>query len=93
MIFSSYIFSRAQKGPVDVKTLHQINKMYVDKDVAHKDENGFIEENNYHNITMQAIAAGDMDWAEGFIEKYKNELNPETRENTYNFLMGYFMLE
>lgn len=92
MIFSSYIFSRAQKGPVDVKTLHQINKMYVDKDVAHKDENGFIEENNYHNITMQAIAAGDMDWAEGFIEKYKNELNPETRENTYNFLMGYFML-
>jgi len=92
MIFSSYIFSRAQKGPVDVKTLHQINKIYIDKNVVHKDAMGFIEENNYHNITMQAIAAGDMQWAENFIEKYAKELNPETKENTYNFLMGYFML-
>ena len=92
MIFSSYIFSKAQKGPVDVKTLHSINKMYVEKNVAHRDEKGYIDENNFHNITMQSIAANDWEWTESFINKYKDELNPETRENTYNFLMGYYML-
>lgn len=92
MIFSSYIFSKAQKGPVDVQTLHSINKMYVEKNVANKDEKGYIDENNYHNIIMQSIAANDLEWTESFINKYKDELNPETRENTYNFLMGYFML-
>ncbi len=92
MIFSSYIFSRFQKGPVDVKQLHEINKMYVDKGITQKDDKGYIDENNYHNITMQAIASSDYKWTENFINRYKDELNPEIKDNTYNFLMGYYKL-
>jgi hypothetical protein len=92
MIFSSYIFSKSAKGPVDVKRLHEINKIYVDKNVAYIDEEGYIAESSYHNITMQAVAAGDLKWAEDFISKFKEQLNPAIRDNTYNFLMGYFMM-
>ncbi|MBL8016948.1 MAG: hypothetical protein JNK43_06745 [Ignavibacteria bacterium] len=90
MIFAAYIFSRSSKGPVDVKTLHDINKMYVNRGVIYRDENGFVSENNYHNIAMQAIGSKDFEWAEEFISSYKDQLEPSVRENTYNFLMGYF---
>lgn len=92
MIFSSYIFSRSAKGPVDVKRLHEINKIYIDKNITHKTGEGYIDESSYHNITMQAVAAGDFVWAEEFITKYKEQLEPGIKENTYNFLMGYYMM-
>jgi hypothetical protein len=90
MIFASYIFSKSSKGPVDVKTLHEINKMYINRGVMYRDSNGYAEENSYHNIAMQAIAANDLAWAGLFINTYKEQLNPAVRENTYSFLMGYF---
>jgi len=90
MIFASYIFSRSSKGPVDVKTLHEINKMYVNRGVIYRDDDGFVNENSYHNIAMQAIGSRDFQWAEEFINSYRDQLEPSVRENTYNFLMGYF---
>lgn len=92
MIFSSYIFSRSAKGPVDVKRLHEINKIYVDKNITHKTEKGYIDGSSYHNITMQAVAAGDFVWVENFLTKHKEQLEPSIKENTYNFLMGYYMM-
>lgn len=90
MIFASYIFSKSSRGPVDVKTLHEINKMYVNRGVIYRDDVGFVSDNIYHNIAMQAIGSKDFQWAEEFINTYKDQLEPSVRENTYNFLMGYF---
>lgn len=39
----------------------------------------------YNNIVGVALRLGKLDWAEEFVEKYKNHLNVNTRENTYTF--------
>ncbi len=90
MIFASYIFSKSSKGPVDVKTLHEINKMYVNRGVIYRDDHGFVSDSSYHNIAMQAIGCRDFQWAGNFINTYRDQLEPSVKENTYNFLMGYF---
>ncbi|HMT10817.1 MAG TPA: hypothetical protein PKA39_04250, partial [Ignavibacteria bacterium] len=89
-IFASYIFSRSNTLPVNIKELHEVNKEYINNNVLIRDESGYIPDASYHNIAMQAISVGDLKWAEDFINKYKNELEPAKREVTYNFLMGYY---
>ena len=39
----------------------------------------------FNNVIAAALRLGKLDWAEGFIEKFKNYLPADTRENTYTF--------
>lgn len=90
LIFASYIFSKANR-PFEAREIHEINKKFIDKGIIHNKANGYISENFYHNITMQAIASGDFNWVEGFINRFRDDLEPAIKEDTYNFLMGYYL--
>lgn len=88
MLFGAYIFSNTPPAYNPSKEIHEINKYFVSRDILTRDELGYIMENNYHNIAFQAISAGDFDWAENFLNSYKNRLPPGTPDDTYNICMA-----
>lgn len=88
MLFGAYIFSNTPPSFNPSNEIHGINKYFVSKDILTRDELGYIMENNYHNIAFQAINAGDYDWAENFLNNYKNKLPPGTPDDTYNICMA-----
>jgi hypothetical protein len=92
MLFASYIFTdTVQKKPVH-KELHEINKVFVQRNLLPRDEIGYIMGSNYHNIAMQAIISKDFDWAEEFLNNYKEQIEPGNRENMYCVLMASCLL-
>jgi hypothetical protein len=48
---------------------------------------GEIAELRYNNAVANALRLKEFDWVENFVEEYKVYLNPNIRENTYNFAM------
>lgn len=42
----------------------------------------------YRNVVTAAVLVNEIEWGERFIEKYKDELQPEGRESAYNFAMA-----
>ncbi len=90
MIFAAYIFTNTAQQTDHSSELHTVNKFFVDSGIMVLDENGYVFKNNYHNIAMQAMAAGDFEWTNEFIEKYKDKLPPDFREDTYGLCLGLY---
>lgn len=44
----------------------------------------------FTTVTETAINLGEFEWAQNFITKYKNNLHPEIRENTYNYAKALY---
>lgn len=92
MLFASYIFTNnVQKQNVS-SDMHEINQVFVEKDLVPRDDLGYVMENNYHNIAMQAMLSKDFEWAENFLNEYKDQLNPAKRENLYCVSMAFCLL-
>lgn len=54
-------------------------------------EDGYLSEWHYKNIVTTGIRLGEMDWVKHFVETYKEQLHPESRENAYLFnLASYY---
>ena len=88
MLFAAFIFTNTPQK-YDVSTeIHSINKMFVAKNILTKDELGYVMENNYHNIAVQAINAKDYQWAEKFLNEFKSKLPPGSGEDTFNACMA-----
>jgi hypothetical protein len=51
----------------------------------YKADNKNLSHIKYMSVVITGIDAGEIEWIEGFIEKYKAELDDSNRENTYNF--------
>lgn len=45
--------------------------------------NNFITKFTYRNVITLALTLQEYDWAENFINEYKNELNPQEREDNF----------
>lgn len=92
MLFASYIFTNnIQKSNVH-QEMHEINVVFVEKNLVPRDDIGYIMENNYHNIAMQAILSKEFEWAENFLNEYKEQLNPAKRENLYCVTMAFCLM-
>lgn len=48
-------------------------------------QNGELATWRFNNIMASALGLGKLDWAENFVEQYKNHLPADSRENTYTF--------
>lgn len=46
----------------------------------------------FNNANGVALRLGKLDWAENFVEQYKNYLSPEERDNTYTFNLARVFL-
>ncbi|MBE2218925.1 MAG: hypothetical protein IAE90_12005 [Ignavibacteria bacterium] len=93
MLFAAYVFNGTPGRGDNSSQIHSINKMFVEKDILTKDELGYVMENNFHNIAFQAINAGDFEWAEEFLNKYRDKLPPDLGDNTYNLCMSRCFFE
>lgn len=51
-------------------------------------ENGFLSRFTYLNIAAAALQTGELDWAQQFIEDYKNKLEKRYRESAYSYNMA-----
>lgn len=90
MLFAAYVFSDQCPVQNPSKKVHEIDKFFIDREIYFEDENGFMMENSYHNIAIQAISAEDYKWVENFLRSYKEKLPPDVRENLFNFCMGIY---
>ncbi|MCB0651956.1 MAG: hypothetical protein KDC85_11830 [Saprospiraceae bacterium] len=52
-------------------------------------DNGILSEWNYKNITSLACSLKEFEWAENFIQTYKDKLNAPRRENAYNYNLAH----
>lgn len=52
-------------------------------------DNGILSEWNYKNITSLACSLKEFEWAENFIQSYKDKLNAPRRENAYNYNLAH----
>lgn len=52
-------------------------------------ENGRLPGDTYKSIVQVAAGLQEYEWAEKFIEEYKNELPPREREHQYRYNTGY----
>ena len=66
---------------------YRLLKYSIEHDLYPK-VNNYFAESSYLTVASEAIIFKDFDWAEKFIEKYKNELKSEVRENAYTFCMA-----
>lgn len=65
-----------------------INKFFSELDVFLTINDKYIHTQTFTNICNGAIIINELDWAEGFIMKYKDALLPEFKENTFNYCMA-----
>lgn len=61
----------------------EVMKLIVKEDVLLTD--GFISANTYLNLAAKAFYEGEDKWVEKFINEYKDKVNPEHRDNAFNF--------
>lgn len=54
-------------------------------------EDGYLSEWHYKNIVTTGIRLGEMNWVQEFVESFKEQLHPESKENAYLFnLASYY---
>lgn len=73
--------------------LFELQNFLIDKQF--NQVNGFISQISYRNMVTLGLKLGKFDWSKNFIEKFKDKVAPEFRENTYNMNKAnlYFSLE
>lgn len=87
--FMNYCISRINKG--DSKFLQEVFKLYkaqLAQELLY--ENNRLSEWDYKNIVTTAIRLQELDWVHDFIERYKDKLKPEARENAYTFNLAAY---
>ncbi|CAN5525604.1 hypothetical protein BH10BAC5_BH10BAC5_27920 [soil metagenome] len=55
-------------------------------------ENGYMAERQYLDTVYTALAAKENEWAEKFVNDYRIKLNPDIRENAFNFSLSLIEL-
>ena len=55
-------------------------------------ENGFMAERQYLDTVYTALAARQNDWAEKFVNDFRMKMNPEVRDNAFNFSLSLIEL-
>ena len=65
------------------KTAYEIYRFMIDNNIYSIDRVKNIDGAFYINVSGSAIKAGELEWAKYFIEKYKEMLEPDVRENYY----------
>jgi len=68
-----------------IKERYQYDKMLTEHDLLFIYNKDYLDRSVFITIVMSATSAGEFDWAEKFIEKYRSKLLPGVREFSVNF--------
>jgi hypothetical protein len=87
-VLFNYTQTQAIKGKlVFRKENFRILKESIEKGL-HPMEGNYFPESAYLTTIGIALQEKDYRWAEGFMEKFKNKLPPESRDNAYNYCVS-----
>jgi hypothetical protein len=85
----NYCIKRLNKGENEFG-VEALRLFKVQIDMKSLLEDGHIPPYGYKNILMLAIKAEDYDWAENFLNEFKQYLPEKDRENIYNYNLALF---
>ena len=81
---ANYCVKKAEEGLTEfTKTEYEIYRFMIDNNIYSIDRVKNIDGAFYKNVSGVAVNSGEFEWAKYFIEKYKEMLEPEARENYY----------
>jgi hypothetical protein len=84
-LLTNYCYYKINKGDLRFRKEHfLIHKENIERG-DYKGEMHFLNHIQYLNVVITGLDAGEIAWVEGFIERYKNELDKINIDNTYNF--------
>ncbi|HMS64481.1 MAG TPA: hypothetical protein PKD83_04410 [Ignavibacteria bacterium] len=93
IVMTNYCNSEIKKGKFEFY-LENFN-IYKDllKTKAYLEGNNFMPHYFYQSITMNAVSAGELLWAEKFIHKYRKMLHPDFIHISYNYCLAQLYLK
>jgi hypothetical protein len=53
-------------------------------------ENHHLSHRHYKNIVFVGLRAGELEWSRDFIDRYRDQLPPDERENAYRYNLAYY---
>lgn len=84
-ILTNYCYFKVNKGELIFRKEHfLLFKENIERGF-YKGSRKYLDHIQYLNVAVTGLDAGEIDWVEEFIEKYKAELDDTNRENSYNF--------
>lgn len=84
-ILTNYCYFKVNKGDLNFrKEQFLLFKENIERGY-YKGSRKYLDHIQYLNVVVTGLEAGESLWVEGFIEKYKPELDETNRENSYNF--------
>lgn len=78
-----------KRNPVFQKENYSILKDSIENGLYPKEGNYF-SESSYITVVATALIEKDFDWAKEFMDNHKSLLNPDVRENAYNYCKAVF---
>ncbi|MBE2226883.1 MAG: hypothetical protein IAE93_06065 [Ignavibacteria bacterium] len=89
VLISGYCTTQHYKGRTDMlKEYFDIQKFRVKHEIVKMNKNEYVTTVYYTGVITAAVLLNEVEWGEMFINKYKNELHPESRDSAYNFAMA-----
>lgn len=73
--------------------LMEIYELMISESIWGHSKTSYIQINLFRNIFYTAVILGRFDWASDFVDKYKNRLMPEQRENMVSFSKAIILFE
>lgn len=81
----NYCKSRQSRGKKEFGHLSFILTMEMLEKEVLLEKDGSMASHNYINIAASGMRFGNLEWAEQFINQYRNKVSVEFRENAYNY--------
>jgi hypothetical protein len=84
----NYCIKRINQGDSHaLKDIFELYQLMVDNELIF--EGNYVSQPDFKNIVTTGLRLGEVDWVNGFIEEFKEKLNPEFSENAYTYSMAW----
>jgi hypothetical protein len=84
----NYCIKRINQGDSNaLKDIFELYQLMVDNALIF--EGNYVSQPDFKNIVTTGLRLGEVEWVNGFIEEFKEKLNPEFSENAYTYSMAW----
>lgn len=84
----NYCIKRINQGDSNaLNDIFELYKLMVDNELIF--EGNYVSQPDFKNIVTTGLRLGEVEWVNGFIEEFREKLNPEFSENAYTYSMAW----
>jgi hypothetical protein len=89
IVLTDYCQNLINTDPYYLKELHEIHKLMIQENIVLDTNYEFMHISLFRTIIAAALRNDDCTWAENFINKYSQKLEPHLRENAHHFSSAF----